>query len=172
MQPHSIASTLPLLLVALAAAPIQAAGEGATGGVTGLWLDQPGKGAVDIEPCGDTLCGHITWLKAPLDASGRPKTDTHNAQASLQSRPICGLPVLWDFHPDGENAWSGGRIYDPEKGETYSSNFHLQPDGTLHVRGYLGISLLGRTEIWTRPTQPMVSCGVKGSTPQVRPAGR
>jgi uncharacterized protein (DUF2147 family) len=159
MQQYRIASSLALLVLVLTPAQVRAGAGSPADGVTGVWLDQPGKGAVDIEPCGGKLCGRIVWLKAPLDASGRPKTDTHNAQAALQSRPICGLSVLWDFQPDGEDAWSGGRIYDPEKGETYRSNLHRQPDGTLHVRGYLGISLLGRTEIWTRPTQPVVPCG-------------
>ena len=44
-----------------------------------------------------------------------------------------------------------GDIYDPESGKTYSSFFiHLKDKNTLKVRGYVGISLLGRTEIWTR----------------------
>ena len=130
----------------------------ATPGVTGLWVAQDGKGAVDIEPCGEKLCGRITWLRDPLNADGKPKRDIHNAQTSLQSRPICGLPILSNFHQDGPDAWTGGQIYDPEKGEDYNCNLHLQADGTLRVRGYLGISLFGRTQIWTRPTARLAAC--------------
>ncbi len=127
-------------------------------GPAGIWLDQSGKAGITIAPCGSKLCGTITWLRAPLDAQGKPKTDIHNTNSALTSRPICGLQILGNFVPDGENAWTGGFIYDPEKGETYDSNMHLKPDGTLAVRGYVGISLLGRSEIWTRPAQPLQHC--------------
>jgi len=148
------ANTLALFL-ALALAPSARA---ATEGITGQWLSQDGKGAVTIGPCAGKLCGRITWLRQPLDRDGKPKHDIHNAQESLQSRPICGLPILWNFTQDSPDTWTGGEIYDPEKGETYHCNMHLEPDGTLHVRGYIGISLLGRTAVWTRPPQAMPAC--------------
>ena len=47
-------------------------------------------------------------------------------------------------------AWKGGRTYDPENGKTYRSSMKLGGDGSLRVRGYIGIPLLGRTEIWVR----------------------
>ena len=150
------------LTMALAIAPAaQAAADapaGASGGVMGQWLSQDGKGVVAIGPCAEKLCGRITWLREPLDSGGKPKHDIHNAQESLQSRPICGLPILWDFTQDSPGSWTGGEIYDPEKGETYHCNIHLESDGTLHVRGYVGISLLGRTAVWTRPSQALPAC--------------
>ena len=67
--------------------------------------------------------------------------------------------MLGDFVAgDTAGAWTGGFIYDPEKGETYKSNMHLQPDGTLVVRGYIGISWLGRSQVWTRPPAPLPHC--------------
>jgi len=124
----------------------------------GLAASPPGAG-ITIAPCGEKLCGTITWLKAPLNAEGKPKTDIHNTDATLQARPICGLPMLGDFVAgDTAGAWTGGFIYDPEKGETYKSNMHLQPDGTLVVRGYIGISWLGRSQVWTRPPAPLPHC--------------
>lgn len=127
-------------------------------GPTGLWVVEDGKGAIDIEPCGDKLCGNLAWLKNPLNDQGKPKTDIHNDDASLRARPLCGLPILWGFGPDGDKAWSGGNIYDAEHGETYRSNMHLQDDGTLRVRGYVGISLLGKTQVWTRPSGTLPHC--------------
>ena len=126
---------------------------------TGVWLDASGRAGITIAPCGEKLCGTITWLKAPLNAEGKPKTDIHNTDASLQARPLCGLPMLASFAAgDSAGAWTGGSIYDPEKGETYKSNMHLQPDGTLVVRGYIGISWLGRSQVWTRPPTPLPHC--------------
>ena len=51
---------------------------------------------------------------------------------------------------DGPGEWKGGDIYDPESGKTYSSYMFLKDKNTLKVRGYVGISLFGRTEVWTR----------------------
>jgi hypothetical protein len=47
--------------------------------------------------------------------------------------------------------WVDGRIYDPDNGKTYKCKMTLKEGGILHVRGYIGISALGRTTIWTRP---------------------
>ncbi len=147
---------LILLMAVMGVAP--AASGQPSAGATGTWLDESGRAGITIAPCGEKLCGSISWLKAPLDASGKPKHDIHNENAALRDRPLCGLTMLGNFTEDGPNAWSGGFIYDPEKGETYKSTMHLQPDNTLRVRGYIGIPLLGRSEIWTRPASPLGHC--------------
>jgi uncharacterized protein (DUF2147 family) len=128
----------------------------------GWWINSSGKAGILIAPCGAQLCGHIEWLRVPLDAAGKPKTDIHNPDASLRSRPDCGLTILGGFTEDSDGSWHGGWVYDPESGNTYKSNMHVGDDGKLHVRGYIGISLLGRTEIMTRPAtlpQPCVPPG-------------
>ena len=51
---------------------------------------------------------------------------------------------------DGDGAWSGGFIYDPNSGKTYRGKIKLTDPDTLRLRGYIGISLLGRTEVWKR----------------------
>jgi len=124
----------------------------------GWWLDPTGRAGILIAPCGTQLCGHIDWLKHPLTPQGQPKTDIHNPDASLHSRPICGLPMVWGFVPDNGGGWAGGWIYDPEAGKTYKSIMHVQADGSLRVRGYIGIPLLGRSEVWTRPPAPLTRC--------------
>jgi uncharacterized protein (DUF2147 family) len=60
------------------------------------------------------------------------------------------LPILKDFEFTGKSTWENGTIYDPKNGKTYSCYLILQPDKTLKVRGYVGVSMLGRTTIWTR----------------------
>jgi uncharacterized protein (DUF2147 family) len=127
-------------------------------GPQGWWMDQSGKAGILIAACGGDLCGRIEWLKAPLDSLGKPKTDVHNHSVSLQSRPVCGLQILGNFSPATAGGWKGGWIYDPDSGKTYKSVMHLALDGTLRVRGYVGIPLFGRSEVWTRPGAPLTPC--------------
>lgn len=126
--------------------------------VLGRWLTQDGKAKVEIVKHGDVYDGSIVWLKEPLYTAqdkqgtpGQPKVDLHNPDKALQGRPILGLPLIQGFKSAGDSVWSDGHIYDPESGKLYSCKLTLMMDGSLKVRGYVGISLFGRTEIWTRP---------------------
>jgi uncharacterized protein (DUF2147 family) len=130
----------------------------ADNGVEGWWVDQTGKAGIIIAPCGASLCGTIKWLREPLDPAGKPKTDIHNPNVALRSRGVCGLAILGNFTSDGSGGYTGGWVYDPDSGNTYKSHMHVAADGKLHVRGYIGISLLGRTEIMTRPAAPLPPC--------------
>ncbi|MDD2705986.1 MAG: DUF2147 domain-containing protein [Acidocella sp.] len=145
--------TFGLWLGGISASCAQAAGD-----ATGWWLDQSSRAGILIAPCGGQLCGRIEWLLHPLNDAGQPKADIHNNDPSLRARRLCGLPMLGNFSTDGVGAWSGGWIYDPEKGKTYKSVMHIADDGTLHVRGYIGIPMFGRSEVWTRPPAPLAPC--------------
>jgi uncharacterized protein (DUF2147 family) len=64
---------------------------------------------------------------------------------------IIGMTVLRGMHPEGEG-WEGGNILDPDNGKVYSCKMHLEKGGTvLVVRGFIGFSLLGRSQTWVRP---------------------
>ena len=117
----------------------------------GVWATRNDKAHIRIAPCGNQLCGTIVWLKNPL-RDGRLKTDRHNPDRRLRSRPIIGLEILKGFRParNAKNRWIDGSIYDPASGKTYHSEMTLESDGTLGVRGYIGWSVFGRTETWTQ----------------------
>ncbi|MEO8166161.1 MAG: DUF2147 domain-containing protein [Betaproteobacteria bacterium] len=67
-----------------------------------------------------------------------------------KDKPILGMTILWGLKKDG-NAWTGGEILDPHNGKIYRCKMKLSDDGkTLDVRGYIGISLIGRTQTWLR----------------------
>lgn len=126
--------------------------------ILGMWMTAAGKARVEITKQGSVYSGSIVWLKEPLYPAddkgamgGKPKVDRHNPDKSLRTQPIIGLKLVQGFTYVGDNVWSGGTIYDPENGKTYSCKMTLMMDGSLRVRGYIGISLFGRTEIWTRP---------------------
>ena len=117
--------------------------------VVGKWVNSTGEAHVDITKKGEKYYGKIVWLKAPKDESGATKTDVKNPVENLRSRPILGLEILRDFvYEDGK--WTDGKIYDPKSGKTYSCNMTLKSNGDLNIRGYIGISLIGRTDVWKK----------------------
>ena len=128
------------------------------GDVTGWWLDESKAGGILIEPCGDKMCGKLGWMLHPLTDQGQPKFDTKNPDPKLRNRPFCGLQLMGGFVKSGPGEWEDGWIYNPDDGETYQSHFALQEDGTLKLRGFVGISLLGQSQIWTRPTEKLTPC--------------
>lgn len=119
--------------------------------VLGVWLTGKNDAKVQIFKKNNKYYGKIIWLKTPNDENGKPKVDKENPDESLRKRQIMGLEILTDFEYDGDYTWEDGDIYDPKSGNTYSCKMYLSKDfKTLEVRGYIGISLFGRTETWKR----------------------
>jgi uncharacterized protein (DUF2147 family) len=116
--------------------------------ILGKWLNPSGEGEVLIYKRANKYFGKLDWLKFPKDEKGLTKTDKKNPDAALRSRPELGLELLRDFTYDG-SAYEDGTIYDPKSGKTYSCKMTLTGN-KLKIRGYIGISLLGRTEVWTK----------------------
>lgn len=116
---------------------------------TGTWLSSDGGTKVRIAKCGEALCGNVVWLKEPVDPStGKPKTDKHNPNEALKSRPMLGVQVVRGMKPNGDNKWSG-QIYNADDGKTYSSNLMLQSANKARVEGCV-LSVLCKGESWTR----------------------
>ncbi len=119
--------------------------------ITGTWLTGKKDAKVKIYEQKGKYYGKIIWLKNPNYEDGKEKVDKENPDENKRKRKILGLNILKDFVYDEDNEWDDGEIYDPKSGNTYSCNIELVEDGkVLEVRGYIGISLFGRTEIWTR----------------------
>jgi uncharacterized protein (DUF2147 family) len=119
--------------------------------VTGVWLNQSAEGKIKIFKVNDLLFGNLIWLKNPNNENGKPKLDNKNPDATKANRKLQGLLILTGFHWDQANKhWNDGEIYDPKSGKTYKCSLTLQNKDELHIRGYIGISLLGRTDTWTR----------------------
>jgi uncharacterized protein (DUF2147 family) len=120
-------------------------------GAIGIWFTEGGKSKVEIYDCAGKLCGKIIWLKEPLNDAGQEKLDINNQDEAMRARKILGLDMLSAFVPEQyeDHAWTDGEIYNPEDGETYSCNMELFDDGRLKVRGYVGLPMFGKTQIWT-----------------------
>jgi uncharacterized protein (DUF2147 family) len=117
--------------------------------VVGTWLTsgkEPAK--IQIYESSERYYGKITWLKYP-EKNGTPRLDINNPDETRRNKPIIGLVILKGFRFD-EDEWEDGKIYDPESGKTYRCYLSLKDRNTLKVRGYVGVSLIGRTEIWKK----------------------
>lgn len=147
-----------LVLACLASLPL-AAQEGTApeaDAIVGLWATKDEEAHVEITREGDTYAGKIVWLQEPIyppdderGMAGQKKVDRNNPDEKYHRRPIIGLEIMEGFDYAGDGLWKGGRIYDPDNGKTYKCKVTLQEDGSLHVRGYIGFSLIGRTSTWT-----------------------
>ena len=118
--------------------------------VLGIWKNGEGTAMIQVYEKSDKYYGKIVWLKIPNDANSKPKTDINNPNEKLQSRPLKGLENLIGFVFKGNNKWEEGTIYDPKNGNDYSCTLTLVDNNSLEVRGYVGISMFGRTDVWKR----------------------
>jgi uncharacterized protein (DUF2147 family) len=115
----------------------------------GTWYTGDKESQVRIVNCGGALCGTLVWLKEPNDpATGRPKTDKHNADASKQNRPLLGVPIVLAMKPNGPGQWNG-EVYNAEDGKTYSGSFTLTGADTADLKGCV-LSILCKSQTWTR----------------------
>ena len=117
--------------------------------ILGKWVNSTGEAHLEITKRSEKFFGKLVWIKDPKDEKGVMKTDFKNPNAALRKKPIVGLEILKDFvYDDGK--WTDGNIYDPKSGKLYSCTMTLKSNGDLNMRGYIGVSLLGRTEVWKR----------------------
>ncbi len=144
----SIISRAILVLSLMASAVLAAPG------AVGTWKtidDETGavKSLVEISEADGQLTGKIVKLFRKPEEDQDPKCD--KCPGDKKDKPMIGLQILWGLKADGDSKWSGGEIMDPKKGKTYSCKMELIENGKkLKVRGFLGFSLLGRTQTWER----------------------
>jgi uncharacterized protein (DUF2147 family) len=116
--------------------------------ILGKWLNSSGEGQLEVYKKADKYYGKLVWIKEPNE-NGKPKTDIKNPNPNLRAKPIVGLEIVKEFtFEDGK--YIDGKVYDPKTGKTYSGNITLVGLNQLNMRGYIGISLIGRTESWKR----------------------
>lgn len=122
--------------------------------ILGFWITQGGDARVEVFKRGTQYFAKIVGLREPVykpgeenGMDGKVRMDLKNRDRMLRNRPILGLEIMAGFE-FGDGKWTGGKIYDPKDGKTYKCKLSLGTDGTLKVRGYVGMSWLGRTSVW------------------------
>ena len=108
------------------------------------------KGQVEIRQEADgTYVGKI--VKITPRAGYTPKTTCVDCPAPYTNKPILGLDTLTGLKHSSGNNYTGGRILDPNTGKVYSMKAKLSSNGKrLTLRGYVGVSVLGRNQVWIR----------------------
>ena len=117
--------------------------------IEGVWFNDTKEAKIQIYKGNDgNFYGKIIWLKEPL-RNGKLKVDEKNADKQMQKLPIVNLVILKGLKKSGEQ-YIDGSIYDPDNGKTYDCKMTYKGGKTLSIRGYIGISLIGRTTVWER----------------------
>lgn len=126
--------------------------------ILGIWFNAEKDSRIEILKCGERYCGRVVWLQEPDypegsrdGVPGTPRLDHNNPDPSLRKIPIIGLEIVHDFVFAGDSLWKDGKVYDPKNGKTYQGRMKLVTPDRLDLRGFIGISLIGRTTTWTRP---------------------
>ena len=107
------------------------------------------KSLVRISESGGVYSGKVEKILDPSRADARCDA----CSGDLKGKPIVGLPIIGGIraNPGEPNVYDGGEILDPNNGKTYRLKMTPTDGGrTLVLRGYIGISLLGRSQTWTR----------------------
>jgi uncharacterized protein (DUF2147 family) len=107
----------------------------------GLWQTQ-GGGVIEIFWCGNVLCGSIV---------GIPRAPGEPIPKDSAGRSECGLTIMTQVLQGQDGSWSG-HITDPRDGSQYHIRLWVDDRGSLHLRGYILLPLLGQTQIWQRYT--------------------
>lgn len=119
--------------------------------LVGQWYNAKDDIVVTLFEDRQTVSGKVTWMKFPNDENGNPKTDLLNPDESLRNRESVGMIMMTSFAHIAGNVWDNGDLYDPKKGKTYTGIITLKDENTLNLRGYIGLSFIGRySSTWTR----------------------
>lgn len=121
---------------------------------TGVWINDTGRGAIEIKPCGASLCGHVVWVKDTTDTKG------------------CGRQIIGNAAKVDGNTWDNGWIYSPEKKKKYDVELKPLSNGTLQVTGYADTKLFSKTMIWKRAPANLVRCGAQETIAKAEPAAK
>lgn len=148
------------LLVSLLGVSAPAGGAAPGPSPEGNWLTEKKSGIVEIYRCpgSDEFCGKLVWFRIKPDDPNPQGLDLNDPDPSRRNQPLCGLTFMSGFKAADRGSWEDGAVYDPDSGKTYHATMKLRDDGTLDLHGYIGISLIGRSEIWTRYKDPVPQC--------------
>lgn len=134
-----IALTSLLLLIHLLIASQNKAND-----ILGYYMSPSGKSILKIYENNGKYYGKPVWMKEP------EMLDSKNPDVSKRNQKVFGSNAIRDFVFDGKNTWAKGYIYDPNNGKTFDCKITRDEKGNLNVRGYIGISLIGRTEYFVK----------------------
>jgi uncharacterized protein (DUF2147 family) len=133
-----------------------------------FWKSDTDGWVVETRPCDGGLCADLVAYKmVHQHPPGFVPTDVKNPSAARRDTPLCGLQLIGGFKRSTrkDGVWDGGWIYDPDSGHTYSGTITQLDADTVKLRGYVGISLFGRTLILHRLADVPARCAPSPTSP-------
>jgi uncharacterized protein (DUF2147 family) len=137
-------------VLAITSASLAAAADDSPVGTWKTIDDKTGhaKSLVQISEAGDELQAKVLRV---IESDRGPHPLCVACEGDRKGKPIEGMTIMWGVKKQAGSSWDGGSILDPQNGKTYSVKLTLADGGKkLDVRGYMGVSLLGRTQTWQR----------------------
>ena len=122
----------------------------------GVWktiddkTNQPAS-LIKIEQVNGVLEGTI--IKTFPRPNETPLVNCNLCKDDRKDKPIVGMKIMTDLKQDQVGVWSGGKILDPKDGEVYKVKIATEDGKKMDVRGYIGVPLLGRTQVWYKAEQ-------------------
>ena len=105
------------------------------------------KSIVEISEAGGKLTGKVVKV---LQSDSGPNPVCVKCTGANKGKPVEGMTIITNVKKSG-SAWDGGKILDPKTGKVYDVKMTPAANGkTMQVRGFMGVSLLGRTQVWQR----------------------
>ena len=116
-----------------------------------MWLTGDKKGKIHIVNCGGALCGNLVSIQEPLDPeTNRPKLDKHNVDASKQSRPLLGIPIVLNVDAEPRAGKSDGHVYNAKDGNAHTGSFTMTGANSAELKGCVLAGLICKAQTWTR----------------------
>lgn len=120
----------------------------------GIWESEEKNLLIQISREGRHFVGTMTWFKCATETIMLTTVDSENPDARLVERKILGLKLVEKLSYEGDDVWGGGKIYDPNSGNTYEARIHLTGANTAIVRGYWQFRWFGRSMVFNRKLPP------------------
>ncbi len=110
----------------------------------GIWLTES-KDKIEIYKDSQEYFG-----KPFVEPGYKDRLDVNNPDKSLRNRSLVDTKILKNLKYIGKNRWAKGAVYDPASGKTYQCIITMKSENKIKMRGYIGVSWIGRTFTWTR----------------------
>ena len=121
----------------------------------GEWWTENNEGRIRMTRDRDgSFRGTTTCCVPAKPTRDHPAQDIHNPNPKQRSRSTVGIVLIWKLKYEGDGEYADGYVYNPRDGKTYRIDMAIIDRNTVKIRGYIGIPLLGQSQIWRR-VQPV-----------------
>jgi uncharacterized protein (DUF2147 family) len=140
----------PLLFFLLILGQLHAQNSFKATDLVGDWVVSEKTAVITFFADGNKFFGMTSWMGRPKNPDGSVRTDVKNPDPAKRSQPLLGALLCKNFVYKGNGVWADGTIYDSRSGRTYNCKITMKDINTINLRGYIGISLIGGSTVFTR----------------------